>query len=136
MKKLMYISVLILTSILNVHAADDATPAATDSYAYFGFDPQIVTNYISNRKKLGYVKISVELMVKNPADLVIIERNEPLLRAALLEIVGNQTEETVKSLKGREKIRQTCFDALNTLITKEAGKPLIAGLLFTSYLYD
>lgn len=129
MKKLLS-ACLILFSVV----CSAAAPAA--EYAYYGFEPEIVTNYISNRKKLGFVKISVELMVKSPDDLVIVERHDPLLRAAIIEVLGNQAEEKVKSLTGREEIRRECFDMVNNLLTKEAGKPLVVNLLFTSYLYD
>lgn len=140
MKKLLTACLMVFGVVFSVYAADEKeTPPATPpvaNYAYYGFDPEIVTNYISNRKKLGFVKISVELMVKNPEDLLILQRHDPLLRAALVEILGNQSEEKVKSLIGREEIRRECFDMLNNLIIKESGKSVILNLLFTSYLYD
>ena len=142
MKKLLSVCLILFTSVFSVYAADEkeAAPAAatppTGEYAYYGFEPEIVTNYISNRKKLGFVKISVELMVKSPDDLVTIELHNPLLRAAIVEVLGNQSEEKIKSLTGREELRRECFEMVNNLITKEAGKPLIVNLLFTSYLYD
>lgn len=140
MKKLLTACLMVFGVVFSVYAADEKeTPPATlpvANYAYYGFDPEIVTNYISNRKKLGFVKISVELMVKNPEDLLILQRHDPLLRAALVEILGNQSEEKVKSLIGREEIRRECFDMLNNLIIKESGKSIILNLLFTSYLYD
>lgn len=107
-----------------------------DTYAYYGFTPDIVTNYISNRKKLGFVKISVELMVKAPEDLVVLQHHDPLLRAAILEILGAQTEDKVKSLVGKEEIRRECYEAVNRLLQQEVGKPLVVNMLFTKYLYD
>ena len=76
------------------------------------------------------------IKVKSPDDLVTVERHDPLLRAAIVEVLGNQSEEKIKSLTGREEIRRECFDMVNNLLTKEAGKALIVNLLFTSYLYD
>lgn len=105
-------------------------------YAYYGFEPEIVTNYLASGRKLGFVRISVELMVKDPADLVAIEHHDPLLRAAIIEILGSQTSDKVKSLTGREEIRRECYEALNRLIEQETGKPLIVNMLFTKYLYD
>ncbi|ABI37208.1 flagellar basal body-associated protein FliL [Shewanella sp. MR-4] len=136
MKKLLSACLILFSVVLSAYAADEKEAAPAGDYAYYGFEPEIVTNYISNRKKLGFVKISVELMVKNPDDLVILERHDPLLRAAIIEVLGNQAEEKIKSLTGREEIRRECFDMVNNLLTKEAGKPLVVNLLFTSYLYD
>ncbi|NMH66210.1 flagellar basal body-associated protein FliL [Shewanella salipaludis] len=124
---------LLLSSGLCSAAEEEAALA---DYAYYGFEPEIVTNYISNRKKLGFVKLSVELMVKAPEDLIAIEHHDPLLRAAIVEILGNQPEAKIKSLTGREEIRRECYDMVNRLMEQETGRPLIVNLLFTTYLYD
>ncbi|MBR9729302.1 flagellar basal body-associated protein FliL [Shewanella intestini] len=126
-------SLLLLLSLFSCFhvAAEDKK-----DYAYYGFEPDIVTNYISNRKKLGFVKISVELMVNDPTDLVALEHHDPLLRSAIVEILGNQEEDKVKSLSGREEIRRECFEMVNRLMQQETGKETVVNLLFTKYLYD
>ncbi|GIU22373.1 flagellar basal body-associated protein FliL [Shewanella colwelliana] len=135
MKKFGLLLLIMMSSLLsvNVFAEEEET---VDTYAYYGFEPDIVTNYISNRKKLGFVRISVELMVKVPEDLMVLEHHDPLLRAAIIEILGAQTEDKVKSLTGKEEIRRECYDTLNRLLEQEIGKPLVVNLLFTKYLYD
>ncbi|WP_394132579.1 flagellar basal body-associated protein FliL [Shewanella maritima] len=128
--------VLILLTFFVCASYSDNVQANDPVYAYYGFEPDIVTNYISNRKKLGFVKISVELMVQNPNDLIDLEHHDPLLRAAIVEILGNQSEDRVKSLAGREEIRRECFEMVNRLIEQETGKATVVNLLFTKYLYD
>lgn len=113
-----------------------AEDSAADNYVYFGFEPEIVTNYISNRKKLGFVRVGVELMVKNQEELLIVEEHEPLLRAAIIEILGSQTEGKIKSLTGREQIRQQCLDTINELLYRETMQVALVNLLFTKFLYD
>ncbi|MGX9462979.1 flagellar basal body-associated protein FliL [Shewanella sp. A14] len=133
MKKLVSTLVMLCCFAFNVYAEDEQV---IEDYAYYGFEPDIVTNYISNRKKLGFVKISVELMVKDPNDLVSLEHHDPLLRSAMVEILGNQSEDKVKSLSGREEIRRECYETVNSLMEKEVGRPIVVNLLFTKYLYD
>ncbi|MCG9756392.1 flagellar basal body-associated protein FliL [Shewanella insulae] len=135
MKKFALLCLMLVASVLSLGAYAEEEEVV-DTYAYYGFEPDIVTNYISNRKKLGFVKISVELMVKVPEDLIVLEHHDPLLRAAIIEILGAQTEDKVKSLTGKEEIRRECYDTLNRLLEQEIGKPLIVNLLFTKYLYD
>lgn len=135
MKKFALLCLMLVTSVLSLGAYAEEEEVV-DTYAYYGFEPDIVTNYISNRKKLGFVKISVELMVKVPEDLIVLEHHDPLLHAAIIEILGAQTEDKVKSLTGKEEIRRECYDTLNRLLEQEIGKPLIVNLLFTKYLYD
>ncbi|OIQ44922.1 MAG: flagellar basal body-associated protein FliL [Gammaproteobacteria bacterium MedPE] len=116
-----------------VNAEDDAP---VDSYAYFGFEPDITTNYLSEGNKLGFIRITLELMVKSPDHVAIIEHHAPLLRAKVVEILGEQTEEKIKSPAGKKEIREICLDAINALLKEETGQELAVSLLFTKYIYN
>lgn len=126
-------ALMLLTLCLPVAASAQSKDA---DYVYFGFEPDIITNYISSGKKLGFVRVTVEVMIDGPSNLEQVEHHSPLLRASLVEIFGNQTEEQIKSLAGRETIRKLCFDTVNELLKKETGQPLAKELIFTKYLYE
>jgi flagellar FliL protein len=111
-----------------------SSPAQANNYAYFGFEPAIITNYIAVKKELGYVRLTVELMVETGDNLMIVEHHAPLLRDAIIEIIGQQAEGKVKSIKGRAEIQLQCEEQVKELLTKETGKPLIKKLLFTQWL--
>ncbi len=102
-------------------------------YAYFGFEPDIITNYVAVKKKMGYVRLTVELMVEGD-NLVLVEHHAPLLRDAIINIIGQQTEAKVKSIKGRSEIQLQCEERVKELLTKETGDSLIKKLLFTQWL--
>jgi len=103
-------------------------------YAYYGFEPDIVTNYVAVKKKMGYVRLTVELMVEKGDNLIIVEHHSPLLRDAIINIIGQQAEGKVKSIKGRAEIQLQCEEQVKELLIKETGKPLIKKLLFTQWL--
>jgi flagellar FliL protein len=121
---------LILLTTLPLHN----NSAHASDYAYFGFEPDIVTNYVALKKKMGYVRLTVELMVETGDNLVIVEHHAPLLRDAIINIIGQQSEAKVKSMKGRAEIQLQCEEQVKELLTKETGKPLIKKLLFTQWL--
>lgn len=102
-------------------------------YAYFGFEPDIVTNYVPAKKKMGYVRLTVESMVES-ANLAIVEHHSPLLRDAIIDIIGKQPEAKIKSIKGRSEIQLLCEEQVKELLTKETGQPLIKKSLFTQWL--
>ena len=110
--------------------------AQASDYAYFGFEPQIVTNYVATKKKMGYVRITVELMITDGDNLGVVERHAPLLRDAIIGILGKQPEAKVKSIKGRNEIRKLCEEKVRRLLKKETGHTLIKKLLFTQWLDD
>jgi len=105
-------------------------------YAYYGFEPQIVTNYIATKKKMGYVRLTVELMIADADNLEVVEHHSPLLRDAIIDILGQQQEAKIKSIKGRAEIRKLCEEKVKSLLKKETGQVLIKKLLFTKWLDD
>jgi flagellar FliL protein len=110
------------------------TPLSNASeVAYFGLEPDIITNYVAVKKKMGYVRLSVELMVSGE-NLEIVEHHSPLLRDAIITIIGKQSEAKVKSIKGRSEIQLLCEEQVKELLAKETGQPLIKKLLFTQWL--
>ena len=127
---------LLLLTFVSIFNVQSEEKQVLENYAYYGLEPDIVTNYISSSKKLGFVRVNVELMVNDPQALIELEHHDPLLRAAVLEILGGQPEDKIKSMVGKESIRQACFEAINRLLEDEVGERLVVNLLFTQYLYN
>lgn len=107
---------------------------AQKSYTYFGLEPDVVTNYISETKKIGFVNVGVEIMTATDGSLEVIEKHQPLIRDKIISILGQQSPQKLRSLKGREEIRKTIQNELNMLLKKESGKEAIENLLFTKFL--
>ncbi|WP_232365224.1 flagellar basal body-associated protein FliL [Salinimonas marina] len=107
------------------------------NYAYLGLEPDIVTNFVGpSAKKLGFVRVTIELMIADAGQLEIAEHHMPLLRATALEIFGQQPEQKVRSMTGREDIRLAVLKALQTHMKQETGAEIIKNVIFTKYLYD
>ncbi len=103
---------------------------------YYTLDPEFITNFLSEGPTLGYVRVKVDLMVDNAADIELLKRHDPLLRDAINTLLGSQTLDEVKSQEGREKVRLKCKAKVEELLTKEEGRKVIRDLLFTNYLYQ
>ena len=80
--------------------------------------------------------MNIELMIKEADTMAIVEHHAPLIRSAIIEILGEQPEDKIKSLTGREEIRRLCFTTVNGLLEQEVGQPLLVNLLFTKFLYQ
>ena len=113
MKKTLYAGILISTFFISLFSS--FASKAESTVGYFGFEPDIITNYIGqSNKKLGYVRITVDLMLSDMSNIAIVEHHTPLLRDALVEILSKEPEEKIKSLTGREEIRKRCAEKLKT----------------------
>ncbi|UUM30735.1 flagellar basal body-associated protein FliL [Vibrio japonicus] len=104
--------------------------------AYFTLEPDLTTNFYTKGKKLGYIQVRIDVMVASEADLAVIELHQPLIRDAVIELLGQQSEDTITSLAGREDLRKILVEKLNASLLPETGKTVIADLLFTKYLYQ
>jgi flagellar FliL protein len=128
---------LLLMVLMSCHSQLFAQEAPKKNFAYFSLEPDIVTNYLgTSARKLGYVRVTVELMLEDVAHLSAAEHHSPLLRAATIDIFGRQPEEKVKSLTGREDIRRVCLEQLRELMKRETGNEMIKDVIFTKYLYQ
>ena len=125
-------NLLILITLLSFALSLSSVKAA--DYAYFGFEPSIITNYVAVKKKLGYVRLTVELMIEDSSNYETVEHHAPLLRDAIITIIGQQPEAKVKSINGRQEIQRLCEIKVKNILTKETGQPLIKKLLFTQWL--
>ena len=131
MKKTVFTGLFILlVSLTSLSARAEST------VGYFGFEPDIITNYIGpSSKRMGYVRVTVDLMLNKTSDIAIVEHHTPLLRDALVEILSKEPENKIKSLTGREQIRLKSAEKLKSLLKEETGQEIIRDLLFTKYLY-
>lgn len=127
---------LLIAPAIAQEAAAPAAPAKP-KVVYHGFDQDIVTNYVTTgQKSLGYVRVTMELMVKNEKFLPMIEHHDPLIQDAIVAVFGKEQENQIKSLTGREEIRIKILKRLNELLKKETGQELLQDVLFTKYLYQ
>ena len=71
MKKTVFTGLFILlVSLTSLSARAEST------VGYFGFEPDIITNYIGpSSKKMGYVRVTVDLMLNKTSDIAIVEHS-------------------------------------------------------------
>ncbi|MEC7940040.1 MAG: flagellar basal body-associated protein FliL [Pseudomonadota bacterium] len=131
-----YVAQIFLAITLLFSTSSFAEEESESKLAYFTLEPDLTTNFYTKGKKLGYIQVRLDIMVVNSKDLSTIEHHQPLIRDAVIELLGKQNEETIKSLSGREDLRKTLVEHLNKILLPETGKTLIADLLFTKYLYQ
>ncbi|MDE1515624.1 MAG: flagellar basal body-associated protein FliL [Vibrio sp.] len=137
MPKRYLIQIMLALSCMLSFASVAQQPSNTiPQLGYFTLEPDLTTNFFTKGNKLGYIQVRIDIMVANAADLPIIDRHQPLIRDAVVELLGKQTEDTIKSLAGREDLRKSLVGRLNNILLPEVGRTIIADLLFTKYIYQ
>lgn len=117
-----------------------ATPtnALQSNVSYYGFEPDITTNFIKegNDYRLGFIRVAVEVMVPNPEYVGVVEHHAPLLRDAFIRILSAAPERQIKTMTGRDQLRMKCLERAQELMREETGNPVIQEVLFTKYIYQ
>lgn len=137
MKRYFYAVTLVLVCAFS-HTSVGKETATAAKITYFTLKPEIVTNYISKGNKLGFLSVSIDLMLANSADLAIVEYHQPLIRDTIITALSRESEQRIKSLAGRELIRQDCMNKVNKVLISEVDidENIVTELLFTKYLYQ
>lgn len=135
MRGLLLVLLIGAPGLAGVAAANDEAPSRQ---MYFPFTPDITTNFVKldEGRHLGYVRVGIEAVVDNPSDLDLVEHHAPLLRDAFIEIFGRAQEGKVRSLTGRQELRQECLERAQALLERETGRTVLRDLIFTTYLYQ
>jgi len=138
MLKKMLMCVLSLTLFLSQQqlAAEEQPNNTGIDYQYFSLDPDIITNYIKPGKRIGYVRVSVELLVDSATNYALVEMHAPLIRDRIITVLGEQNEKEIKSNLEREAIRMRCLLEINEVISAVSGIRPVRDLHFTKYLYQ
>ena len=94
---------------LDVASTSNPTPVLAQATApeigYYDMTPDFTTNLASiGRGRLHYVRIHVNIMVKDNADLPLVTAQDPLIRDAILSIIGTKEYNAIATAAGREAL--------------------------------
>ncbi|WED21745.1 flagellar basal body-associated protein FliL [Vibrio sp. JC009] len=128
--------ILALCSTFSTATLAEEEEAAGPNFAYYTLAPDLTTNIHTQGKKIGYLQVRIDLMVSDNAFIPDLELHDPLIRDTVISVIGEQPEDKIKSLAGREQLRKDLMDRLNSILLAETGRTIIAELLFTKYLYQ
>jgi len=122
-----------LLSPLSIMAEDNNNEV---DYQYYPLNPDIITNYVKVGKRIGFVRISAELLVNSKNDFSLVEKHAPLIRDRIITIIGEHNEKEIKSAAEREEIRLRCLLEINDVVAAITGTRPIQDLFFTTFLYQ
>ena len=115
-------------------AAAKAAAAPRAPALYFKYDPAFVVNF-GSEGNARYLQVMVEAMTRDAPTLDLIKNNEPAERNDLVVLFSSQTDATLATSDGREKLRAACLEAVRKVIGQEGGKPeMVESVYFTSFV--
>jgi flagellar protein FliL len=81
-----------------------------------------------------YVQISVSLMTRDQKVMDAVVENLPLIRNNLVMVFSAQDINDLKTIDGKEALRQLALEEVQSIMTQEIGKAGIEQVLFTNFV--
>lgn len=83
---------------------------------YYEIKPAITVNLLED--EVRFVQLKVQLMSREVATLDAIEKNKPALVDRLLQLISQQSAETMTKVKSREEVRKQALLAMQDALSK------------------
>ena len=100
---------------------------------YYPIKPPLVVNF-SVKGRQRFLQAEITLMTREDDVIRAIELHQPMLRNALVLLIGGQTYSEIQTAEGKELLRQQCLQEIQALLQKEIGKPGVEQVLFTNFV--
>jgi flagellar FliL protein len=127
---------LILALTLPMAAlAEEAKDGDAPKVSYISLTPPFVGNYgLDGTAKLKVYKADIALRVTGPEAAAAVKANDALIRNQLVALFTQQTNESMSSIDGKEKLRQEALKQTQQVMNDETGKPMVEDLLFNNLI--
>jgi flagellar FliL protein len=133
-KSIVTILMCLLLTVSNVFAqeAEDESPAPNSGYISLG--DTMVLNLSSEKKRLSFLQLQANVLIKDESAKDIIETHIPAIRHQLILTLSEQNADDLKSPVKREQIRQQVTAEVKQLMETLADNHDVEEVLFSNFL--
>lgn len=125
---------LLLSSGLTAEESD--AEKSQEPFQYFKISPNILTTYQNTGRKMKYVVVQIQVVVRGDKHFELIELHTPLIQDALTDFFNSQDKAVIEDLSQRETLRQQATETVAKVIQEETGEEVVKNILFTQYVYQ
>ncbi len=126
---------LALPMAAQAQEAKEAKEGEAPKVSYISLSPPFVGNYgLDGTAKLKVYKADIALRVTGTEAAVAVKANDALIRNQLVGLFNQQTNETMSTVEGKEKLRQEALKQTQQVMSSETGKPVVEDLLFNNLI--
>lgn len=124
---------LLLASMPFTPVAASASGGGGGSSSYLALKPAFVVN-VNDGESVHHMQVDIQVKLAGPDAAGLIEEHMPAIRHALVLLLSGQDVKTVRTVQGKEKLRQEALEAVQKVLEENAGTPGIEALYFTGLI--
>ncbi len=95
----------------------------------YKLEPAFIVN-LADPEVTMYARVSVTLEVSSPEVVLEVQKREPIIRDAIIEILSNKTSRELRSPEGREQLKLEIIKRVNTILVQGG----IRNVYFTEFV--
>ena len=103
---------------------------------YYQIAPNIMTFYQGTGKKMGYVVVQVQVVVRGEENLELVGIHLPLMQDALIDFFNRQEKKVIRDHTQRPTLQNQAKEKVAAALKEELGEDIIEDLLFTQYIFQ
>lgn len=115
-------------------AADEEPAPAQKTPAYVSLGDPMVLNLASGDKRLAYLQVKVDVLVKDEDQQDLVKLHAPALRHEVILALSEQKSTDMKSPLKREEVRKQMSDRIRAVYRDLSGSDDIEEILFSNFL--
>lgn len=123
----------LLLAISSVTTAQEEKEAVVEGSIYIPLEPPFVVNY-GGSGRLKYLKTELSIRVHDVHTASAVRHHMPLIRNAIVMLLSRQSEESVTTTEGVEKLRETAKQEIIDLLKSEQNAAEVLDVYFNNLI--
>jgi len=100
---------------------------------YLPIDPPFVVN-INNGNGFNFLQVNTELKLSNPEFAGMVTHHMAAIRHIMIMLLSSKSSEEIRTLEGKEQLREQALEAIQTVLEQETGDTAIEAVYFTGFV--
>lgn len=127
------LSILIVFCILLPGLSDASSGEGGGSSPYVALDPPFVVN-LKSKDRIRFLQIKTQVKLNTPDAAPELMHHMAMVRHTLIMLFSEQDEKTIRTLQGKEALRQESLNALQQVLEEETGDSIVEQVYFTDFV--
>lgn len=100
---------------------------------YFEIGSPFVVN-LAGKDSLSYLQVNAQFKVKKPELKTQLQIHLPAIQHTMMMLLSEQTVSSIRSVQGKQTLRETALKELQQLFQSQIGDPVIDEIYFTGFV--
>ena len=101
--------------------------------AYYEVRPVLTVNF-GDARRIRFIQTQVTLRVREKENVPMVDKHRDAIRHTVIMMFAEQDEATLRSSEARDEFLTLMTKAIQNLLRKETGNPMIDRVLLTSFI--